>query len=221
MAGARANLADVYNRLGAFEAAAEALESAIADCRRVGNRTMEGYSLANLAHAKVGMGDAQDALRRLDEAEHVARETSEASLLVTVAVYRAAALLALGRHEQAAREAERAAGEAEERGVRDLEMLALAIGADARLGTGAVEEALERSKRALEHYDALGAVEEGEAEVFHARVAALRAAGRQDEAEGVRVRAEERLREVAGAIADEELRHAYLSMPVVARLVAR
>jgi tetratricopeptide (TPR) repeat protein len=219
MAGARANLADVYNRLGAFEAAAEALESAITDCRRVGNRTMEGYSLANLAHAKVGMGDARGALDSLQEAERIAEDTSEVSLLVTVAVYRASALSTLGRHVEAAREAEGAAKDALARGIRDLEMLALAIAAEAHLAAGATDEALDRSKRALDHYDALGAVEEGEAEVFHARVQALRAAGRDEEAERVRQRAEARLSQVIDAIEDDELRRTFSSIPVVARLV--
>ncbi len=220
MAGARANLADVYNRLGAFEAAAEALESAVEDCRRVRHRTMEGYSLANLAFARIGSGDAAAALALLDDAAEIARSTSEQSLALTTGVYRASALFALGRHERCVEVAESAASEAEERGLRDLAMVALAFAADAHLAMGEVDEALERSERALSFYDTLAAVEEGEAEVFVARVHALEAARREVEAEAVRERGAARMREIAGAIDDDELRTSFEAVAAVQALLA-
>jgi len=219
LAGTRANLADVYNRLGAFGAAAESLESAIDDCRRVGHRTMEGYSLANLAYAKKHMADAGGALTHLEAAAKIAEETSEVRLLLLTGVYRASSLLVAGRPDDAASEAERVATEAHGHAMPDLEMNALTALSEAKRALGDLDEALDASSRALALYDSLEVIEEGEAEVFAARVGVLRHAGRPDEAAEVQKRGVLRLRVVADAIDDDELRRGFLAIPAVAALM--
>ena len=209
-AGARANLADAYNRIGAYREAAEALAEAIERCRRVGNRTMEGYAEVNLAYALTFAGEPAPALAHLDHAARIARETGEARLDTVVHVYRARALLALDDADAALQETS-AAIEAAGESIPDLVVAARALAARAHLALGDVGPALEESARSLETYDALGGIEEDELDVFAARADALRAAGGDADAERILDRARARIDHHARTITDPELRARYLA----------
>ncbi len=50
-AGAECNVADAYNRFGAYAEAEAALRDALAGCQRFRNRVMEGYALVNLGYS--------------------------------------------------------------------------------------------------------------------------------------------------------------------------
>jgi hypothetical protein len=85
-----------------------------------------------------------------------------------------------------------------------------ALAARAALDSGALALALERSASALSRRDASGGVGEDEAEIFLARVDALRAAGAREQAEAVRARGAARVLAVAGGISDPEWRPRFL-----------
>ncbi|MCC7536558.1 MAG: tetratricopeptide repeat protein, partial [Deltaproteobacteria bacterium] len=209
-ASAEANLADAYNRVGAYDAASVALAHALDGCRRIGNRLMEGYALANLAHARTMQGRPDEALRRLEEADAVLALAHDARLALAVTVYRARAWLALGRSEEAATAADSAASDAIRLKLPSLAALALTVGARAFVRSGDTRRALDRSGRALALRDTLGGAEDDEGEVYLAHVDALCAAGQHKLAAEVRERAKARLEEIAGRIADPDWRLRFL-----------
>jgi len=204
------NLADAYNRVGAFAEAEEALREALEGCRRVGNRVGEAYALANLGYARTMSGRVGEALESLAQAERLATEMEDARLGVAVRIYRARALLRSGSHESAASEAASAAEDAEKLGLSSLAVSGHALAAQAFLECDRIEEALARSAEALAMRDALGGIEEDEAEVFVTRANALESAGRTDEARGVRRGGVERLLAVAARIEDATARERFL-----------
>ncbi len=207
-AGARANLADVYNRLGAYADSIEALEVALLDCRRVGHAAMEGYVALNLGYAKTALDRVEQALADLAVAEEIATKLGEARLLGLVRVYRARTWLRAGSHRHALEEAERALSIAVS--MPDLEVAALTIASRAHLALGDTERALERSDAAFAKYETLDAIEEDEADVFLARAVVLRAVGRSNEADVVVTRGRAAILRIANGISDPVLRQRFL-----------
>ncbi len=205
------NLADAYNRVGAFSEAEVALRDALEGCRRVKNRLGEAYALTNLGYAATMLGRTDEALSHLSEAEALASEMGDVRLGVAVRTYRARAELARGDHGAAMSVADEAAAQAAELGLGSLAVSALTLAAAARLRGGDLEGALEVSERAMVRRDDLGGIEEDEAEVFLVRARVLEASGRAEDARAVRTRGAERLRAVASRIADPELRGRFLS----------
>jgi tetratricopeptide (TPR) repeat protein len=203
------NLADTFNRLGAYEDAERALRAALEMTRRVGNKIAEAFALANLGYALWHLGRHSEALDVLDHADALAEEVGHRYLAIAVRVYRARALLAAGRAEDSAREAETAADEARRAEIPALSAAALTAAADAWLSRGDAAMALGLSGRALSIRDDLGALEEAEAEVFLTHARALADSGRRDEALLVARRGSARLEELAGKIRDPELRRRF------------
>lgn len=200
-AGAETNLADAYNRVGAYAEAAEALESAIQACARVRNRMSEGYAQLNLGFARIAMGRPQAGLEALDVAQELAEQHSETRLLALARLYRAPAL----PPREALSETEALLAEPTE-GMNDLKVGAAASAALAALELGELPRADRHSSNALAWLRALGGVEEGEMRVYQARVGVLRAQGHGDAAEALVTEFDERLKERSLGIDDPELR---------------
>ena len=209
-AGAQQNLADCYNRLGAYQDAETALRDAVETCRRVGNRLHEAYALTNLGYSLTMLGRPDEALEILAVATAIAESMHDARLSICAAVYRATALEVAGRVSEALTDAERAADLAKVRTLASLEVLALTAAARALLVRGEPAEALKRVTRALSLRDPLQGLQEGEGELSLAHVQALAALGRRQEADHVRAEAVKRLRSVAGRIRDAAWRRRYL-----------
>jgi tetratricopeptide (TPR) repeat protein len=208
---AEANLADIYNRVGAYSQAEQALRAAIDGCRRVGNRITEGYAHCNLGYALTRQGRSTEARVAYSAASSVASATGDVRLAAAVAAYRAREELSEATPWDAADRAEAAAQEAERIGARGLCAVTLALAARARLAGGDPDGALPLSVRALMIRDALGGVEEDEAEIFLTHAAVLEACGRAGEATAVRERGAERLRISAARIGDPEWRRRFLT----------
>jgi hypothetical protein len=114
--------------------------------------------------------------------------------------------LIAGRTRGLASRAELAAYHAGKHGTPACAAYSYAIAAFAHLREGEIESALSCSEAALALRDELGGVDEGEVEIFLARARALEQAGMADEAATVATRADERMEELAGRIADENWR---------------
>jgi predicted ATPase len=209
------NLADTYNRVGAYEEAERTLRDALDGCRQVGNRIGESYALLNLAYALGMLQRTDQALRTIEEARALPHVQEDPRLMLTLRLYRARVLMqAIDDPERAAglaEEASRLAHEAGKLGMAALRVMALAIAAQVRLHEGDIEVALAASTQAMTGRDLLSSIEEDEAEVFLAHAKALVAAGRDEEAQKVVERGVERLRYIAARIADEKVRARFLS----------
>jgi tetratricopeptide (TPR) repeat protein len=205
-AAVEGNLADAYNRIGAYDAAEVALTKALEGCRRVGNRIYEGYALANLGYAYARRGRADEALSVLAVAASLAEDARDQRLAAAVQLYQARALFVARRFDDAMVAAEQGAQLARDAGIGALEASADALSAQVALALGRVDAALECSGRALATRDALGSVGEDEGEIYLARVDALRSAGRTAEAEQTRALGAARVRAMSQGIADPEWR---------------
>jgi tetratricopeptide (TPR) repeat protein len=208
-AGEECNAADVLNRVGAYDEAITALEAARDKCRRVGHRTMEGYALLNLGYALGMRGDHDRALERLDEARAIADAIGEARLAVLADVYRARALLASGRAHEALALADQSASRADELGLATPRIQALTQGSAAALACADPAGALARSSTAYDALLAQGGAEEDEADVYLAHARALRANGRDTDAEATLEAGRARVVALANAIAAEALRSGF------------
>ncbi len=205
------NLADTYNRLGAYTEAEAALGRALAGCRDVGNRIGEGYACVNLGYACTMQGRGDEALEWLGRAEEHAKRSEDLRLSLFVHVYRARALVVAGDLDRAAVEARAAiagAGAASRGAVAALGESALAR---ALLGAGRGVEAEQASGRAMELRNRAGGLEEDDAEVFLVRADSLEACGQAKEAEVVRAQGRARVQELAARIEDPEWRQRFLS----------
>ncbi|MFK7988796.1 MAG: serine/threonine-protein kinase PknK [Sandaracinaceae bacterium] len=205
-AGAELNLADVLNRFGAYAAAVEALKVGIRNCERSGRRISEGYARANLGYALTALGRPSEANTELARALELANASEDRRLANAARLYKTR-ILVTERPLIAAVEAEAIADEAE----GAVSTLARSTAARAYLAGGDVERALSLSKRALAEAMATGGLEEDEAEVYVARIAALQAAGRVEEATRIRQEGQRRLLESAALIREEEWRQRFLS----------
>ena len=210
-AAAECNLADTYNRFGAYAEAEAKLRESVEGCRRVGNRVMEGFAFANLGYALTMLDRIDDALEAFASGERVARSAGQARLAIAVRVYRGRALLRCRPPDEVVREAEAAADEARRGGMPALCVSALAVAAQAHLAAGNAHDALALSRRAMQLRDELGTLEEDEAEVFLTHAQALLASGRIDEARSVLTLGKKRLDALAARIEDPEWRGRFLS----------
>jgi tetratricopeptide (TPR) repeat protein len=220
-AGAEANLADVYNRLGAYPEAEAALGEALKAVRRIGHSLIEGYIHMNLGYALIELGRSSEALEALASAERIASESREARLAIFVRVYRARALLLIDRAAEAKDIAREAANEAERGGHPMLRVLAFTAAARASLVLGDAEEAARFARDALFLRDELGGVEENEAEIYVTYADALAASGRSSEAEEILAAGHARLVDVVAGIADAEWRERFVrAVPANRRLMS-
>ncbi len=209
------NLADTYNRVGAYDEAERALRDALDGCRQVGNRLGESYALLNLAYALGMLGRIDQALRTIEEARALPHVQEDPRLMLTLRLYRARILLqAVADPERSAglaEEASRLAHEAGKAGMAALRVTALAIAALVRLHEGDIEMALAASTQAMTGRDELSSIEEDEAEVFLAHAKALAAAGRDEESKRVVERGLERLQYIGQRIGDEKVRARFMN----------
>jgi tetratricopeptide (TPR) repeat protein len=209
-AGAEANLADVYNRVGAFEQAEAALRQAIEGGRRVNNRVTQGYALLNLGYALLMEGKAQEAQGALQDALSIAGTTRDVRLGVAARMYVSMCRLKAASPVEVAQEAEKLAIEAEAVGEPGIAVMSHTVAASARLAVGDHEGALSVSTGAMARLDELGGIEEGEAELFVIHARALEAAGRHREARSVIARGRARIAQIADRISDPEWRRRFL-----------
>jgi eukaryotic-like serine/threonine-protein kinase len=209
-AGAEANLADAYNRIGAYAEAEAALARAIEGCRRVGNRLMEGYAELNRGYSLAMMGRTADAIEALDAAAAIAQATQNRRLAICAAIYRARADLGHEGADRAFNAAVLAAEDARAISLPAQRAQALLIAARAKLALNDSEGACAFAREALEIRDQLGSVEEDEAEIFLVYSETLIALGRREEAAAVLARGRKILEAVALGIGDPEQRRRYL-----------
>jgi len=204
VAGAKVNVADVYNRVGDYHRAEKALEEAQIESRRVHNLPMEGYALVNRAYSLTSLGRVEEALRMLTEASRIADRIGDQQLELYSRFYwvRAHAGSAEAR---LADEAEAIARSAEKR-FPSLAINAFARAAMLRYRMSEHERALALSTKAIEVLDRVGASEEDEVEVYLTHSRLLEKAGRQQESEETLRRGRRRLQEMADAIEDLTLR---------------
>jgi tetratricopeptide (TPR) repeat protein len=204
VAGAKVNVADVYNRVGDYHRAEKALEEAQSESRRVHNLPMEGYAMVNRAYSLTSLGRTEEAVRMLSEASRIADRIGDQQLELYARFYwvRAHAGSAEAR---LADEAEAIAKSAEKR-FPSLSINAFARAAMLHYRMGDHERALGLSTKAMEVLDRVGASEEDEVEVYLTHSRLLEKAGRQQESEEVLRRGRKRLLEMADAIEDQALR---------------
>ncbi len=202
-AGAETNAADASNRLGQYAEAERRLHRAVAAARRVGNRLSEGYAMANIGYALAMLNRTAEARESLVGALDLATTIGDVHLSAAVRLY-------------LARVSEDAEAETILRSLTSEEIPAtvragaLAMMSSRLLAAGRGIEARECAMAALEIRDRAGALEEGEAEVFVAALAALEASGLGDDAARLRPRAVERIGELARHIEDPSARASFL-----------
>ena len=210
-AGARVNLADVYNRVGAYEKAETTLGVAIEDCRRVGNSLMECYAFINRGYALTKLERYVDALQVIDHAIELGQCLQENVVCSVVApIYRCYAMLGTAEIARLPAVALEAADVARKAGLLDWRALALTVAARAYLMTGHKSTALELSRQAMSMRDEVDGTEEDEAEVFLTYIESLEWNGLMQEAREVRQRAIERIQSISARIGDGELRRQFL-----------
>ncbi len=219
-ASAECNLADTYNRVGAYEQAEEALRKAVSSCQRVGYRLVEGYALANLGYALAGQHRFDEAMATFGAALRLADELHQPRLALAVRLYRARARFERGDTDGLVEEARGIAAEAEKRELKALEATALALTSRVTLALGDPAGALTHADRAMALRDEIGTMEEDEAEVFLALAEALLAMGEPERAREIIARGASRLQFLAGRIADANWRaHFLVEVPVNRRIM--
>lgn len=216
----QSNLADTNNRIGAYEEAETALREALTSCRRIGNRVVEGYALANLGYALTGLDRIDEALEVFDDALALANELVRPRLALAIRLYRLRAEFHRGDPLGVAAEARRVAQEAREAGTPSIEASARAVASRAALAGDDAETAKEDAERAMEVRDSVGTMEEDEAEIFVALAEALRALGEHERAREIVARGASRLEFLAGRIEDADWRARFLiEVPMNRRLI--
>ncbi len=208
MAGAKVNVADVYNRTGDYHRAERALEEAQFESHRVHNLPMRGYAMVNRAYSLTSLGRTDEAMNLLVEASRIADEIGDQQLELYARFYRVRAHAGSAEGQQAD-EAEAIAKSAEKR-FPGLAINAFARAASLRYRLSQHDRALALSTRALELLDRIGATEEDEAEVYLTHARLLEKSGRVQESEETLRRGRKRLFEMADAIEDVALREQLL-----------
>lgn len=209
-AGADANRADGFNRVGAYSRAEQALRESLDACQRVGHRAMEGYVRLNLAYALLQVGRCVEADEQLAATREIAERIGETRLSILAKIYSAKSALSGGEPQRAHSAALDAETSAVARGFTSLEVGALVELSRAQLAMGSADEALITSTRALRTLERLGGVEEDELLVYLTHALACEACGHRAEADATTRRAMMRLRELSSVIADDGLRQAFL-----------
>ncbi len=209
-AGVCVNLGDILNRFGAYAEAERTLLDALARCRRLGIRLMEGYALVNLGYARTMSGSHAAARGDLDAARDLADAIGDRHLATWASLYRARLALATGAAEHARHEARILAERAAKTGIGAAEVLARVLEARAALALEDMGAASEAIARASEARDALGGLEEDEGELWAARIRVLDARGATQEAMLARARAQAWLESTARRISDPVLRERFM-----------
>ncbi|MGE0790514.1 MAG: serine/threonine-protein kinase PknK [Sandaracinaceae bacterium] len=214
------NLADTYNRVGAYEEAEAALRKAIDSCQRVGNRVVEGYALANLGYALAGQGRIAEAHAAFDAALGLAEQLSRPRLGLAARLYRARADLGVQLAFELADDARQIAEDAAAQSLPALQASALALASRAALLGDDEVAALADAERAMQLRDEIGTMEEDEAEIFLALAEALARSGQAERAREIVARGASRLEFLAGRIEDADWRAKFLSeVPINRRLI--
>ncbi len=221
-AGAAVNLADAFNRFGAYAEAEAALREALEQCQRLRLDLMAGYAELNLGyslHAQAGGTELAERDRKLhdagaaiDAAAAIASRIGDARLALFARLYRGRVRLSAGAIDGAVEDGAHVAREAAPLGLSQLGALGGALEAGAELERGRTARALELSEGALRLRHELGGLEEDEAEVFLAHARALEAAGRTDEAAHIRDEGLRAVEVAARRIGDSELRDRFLTV---------
>jgi len=209
-AGVCVNLADVLNRFGAYAEAEEQLVAALARCRRLGIRLMEGYALANLGYARTMSGRHAEARADLEAARALADAVGDRHLATWASLYRARLAVAADAAEHGRDEARILAERAGSLGLGAAEVLARVVEARAALALGDATGAAAAMEAALARRDSIGGLEEDEGELFAVQVRVLEAIGRAEEAARARARAAAWLEATARRIADPTWRERFL-----------
>ncbi len=207
-AGAEANLAETFNRVGAFAEAVSVLEHARQQSRRVGNVVVEGYVLANLGYARAHLGQHDAAAAALGEAAALARQNDDARLGAFVDLYRARARLLAG-DAGAALDAAVALAVARNQAI-GLRVGALAVATLASIALGRSDEALAHVTEAVALFERSAELEEDESELFVAHAAALAAVGEAGRSRDIARDGLARLQARSLRIRDEQTRARYL-----------
>ena len=212
----RANLGAALLNAGLYEEAEGVLRELL---DIVGSLALGSVAVAvhiNLAQARLSRGHAREALAAANDAAAVIRGAGDRRLEGVVDVVSARARLMLGELD----EAEEVVGEALDvlAGVPGYLALALAVRSQIALARGDVASAVQASDEAMAIVGQLGALEEGEAVVRLARIEALLAAGREDDADADLREALSGL-EARARAASEPLRDALRKIPEHARLI--
>jgi predicted ATPase/tRNA A-37 threonylcarbamoyl transferase component Bud32 len=210
-ASASVNLADVYNRFGAYLEAEAALIEAVARCRRLGMRLVEGYALANLGYARVMAGKLDEARPAIERAVQMAMAIGDSRLVVFTLLYRSRLRHAMGDAEGARAAAREAAASAEAAEMEAPSILALTLEAKAAISLGDVVSAESLTRRAIARHAMLGAVEEDDGEIYLTWMETLERTGHQAEAESIRQQGRARVRAVAQRIGSPAWRERYLT----------
>jgi len=216
---AAVNLADCFNQLGEHARAERELVEAIARTRQLGMRLFEGYGLLNLARARGTLGRTDAALADLDAAAAIGEALDDSRLQLYAQVYRAKILRRAGEPDRARTIADEAAARATELGVPGVRVAAAIVAIEATLELDEPSAAVERAEAAEREYRALGALEEGEAELYLALARAHEATGAPARAERLRAEGTARLRAVAERIRDDGVRKRYLDEAARATLL--
>ncbi|MCU0675188.1 MAG: protein kinase [Myxococcota bacterium] len=203
-AQASVNLADVDNRLGAYDDAVRALRIALNDCAALGLEHAAAYAHANLAYALVRLGRVDEALAAIARARDVAARVGDRRLTQVCELYSLRARLTRG--EDVRVDALELACSLE---ATSPPLAALAFACAARAALPSME-ALASAERAAALVAELGTIEEDEAEVALVHAEALDAAGRPDAAREVRAIARAGILAAARRIADPAWRERFL-----------
>ncbi len=213
-ARARANLADVYNKLCAFDEAAPALRRAIEDCQRVGNRVSEGWATLNLGITMTGVGSWEEAGQLLQAARSIGRDAPNVSLEASALLCLARLRLRRAQWSDAIAAAEAARELAEAHGLKARVAATFAVLSAASLARSDVKAAVDLAARGIALRDEVGGLDDGETELYLAHGRALAAAGRHDEARDAFERGRQIVADHTLGISSEAARDRFLAAPI-------
>jgi tetratricopeptide (TPR) repeat protein len=209
------NVAFGHTEVGQYDDARRTLERALAIADELGVHRTRAVALQNLALVQLMTGDAARALTLAEEAEALAAAQMSSRLAAGAMIYRARALIALGRPTEALATTDRAVAATGE--IPPMRAYALAVAADAHLCAGDPGRALLAARTARALLDELGGIDEGEHFLRLAHARALAATGdRAGAIEAARI-AVARIDALAAAIEDAPMRASFLA---IAELVA-
>ncbi len=204
--------------IGAYDLATRALRDALAHGERLALSNSVPVARAQLARALARSGDNPQAIALEREAVDGLAAQGNQRLSGVARGYLAGMLLDAGDLDAAQDEARAAVTILA--GAPALLCSALATLARVHLAAGGVEAALEHTERAMEILARIGDSAVGESSIRLSRVEALRAAGRDAEANQALAEARARVDARAALLADAELRRQFLAMRENARLIA-
>ena len=214
----RANIGFMLGEFGAWERAERVLRDALADADRLGLFELRAVVQHNLGRALAFRGDLAEGERLERVALECFAAQGEPRLEGLARVYLAEIKLLGGIPAEAQAQASAALGLLVSAPAHCVQ--ARAVLARALLALGLVQPALEAAEKAADELEALGSIDEGEAEVRLVYAECLAASGRFPEAKLVALRACVRLSDRSARIADGDLRVRFMTaVPAHARTV--